>query len=309
VKIAVTGSSGLIGSALLPALRDDGHTVLRLVRRPPSGADEIRWDPGARTLDPAALAGVDAVVNLAGVGIGDRRWTAARKQAVLASRLDATETVSAAVAAADPRPRALLSASAIGWYGDTGDTTVDESAPAGQDFLAEVCRRWEEATQAAAGAGVRVAHLRSGLVCGKGGLLGRLLPLARLGLASPLGSGRQWWSWISLADEVGAIRHVLGAEGSDGIAGTDGIAGPVNLTGPEPVTNREFTKTLGRVVHRPVVLPPVPRVALRLAIGEFADVGVVAGQRVRPRVLEESGYRFRHETVEQALRWATGAGG
>jgi len=297
VRIAVTGSSGLIGSALLPALRDDGHTVLRLVRRPPAGTDELRWDPATRTLDPAALAGVDAVVNLAGVGIGDRRWTAARKRAVLASRVDATETVSAAVAAADPRPRTLLSASAIGWYGDTGDATVDESASAGHDFLAHVCLRWEAATRTAEEAGVRVAHLRSGLVCGKGGLLGRLLPLARLGLASPLGSGRQWWSWISLADEVGAIRHVLG---------TDGIAGPVNLTGPEPVTNREFTKTLGRVLHRPVVLPPVPRVALRLAIGEFADVGVVAGQRVLPRVLQQTGYRFRHETVEQALRWATG---
>jgi len=297
VKIAVTGSSGLIGSALLPALRDDGHTVLRLVRRPPAGTDELRWDPATRTLDPAALAGVDAVVNLAGVGIGDRRWTAARKRAVLASRVDATETVSAAVAAADPRPRTLLSASAIGWYGDTGDATVDESASAGHDFLAHVCLRWEAATHTAEQAGVRVAHLRSGLVCGRGGLLGRLLPLARLGLASPLGSGRQWWSWVSLADEVGAIRHVLG---------TDGIAGPVNLTGPEPVTNREFTKTLGRVLHRPVVLPPVPRVALRLAIGEFADVGVVAGQRVLPRVLQQTGYRFRHETVEQALRWATG---
>ena len=298
MKIVITGSSGLIGSALVPALRDDGHTVLRLVRRPPAGAGELRWDPPTRTLDPAALAGVDAVVNLAGVGIGDRRWTAARKRAVLASRVDATETVAAAVAAVDPRPRALLSASAIGWYGDTGDTTVDESAPAGHDFLADLCRRWEAATRTAAEAGVRVAHLRSGLVCGRGGLLGRLLPLARLGLAAPLGSGRQWWSWISLADEVGAIRHVLGA---------DGVAGPVNLTGPEPVTNREFTTTLGRVLHRPVVLPPVPRVALRLAIGEFADVGVVAGQRVLPRVLQETGYRFRHETVEQALRWATGS--
>ena len=297
MKIAVTGSSGLIGSALLPALRDDGHTVLRLVRRPPAGADELRWDPATRTLDPAALAGVDAVINLAGVGIGDRRWTVARKRAVLASRVDATETVSAAVAAANPRPRALLSASAIGWYGDTGDATVDESASAGHDFLAHVCLRWEAATRAAEEAGVRVAHLRSGLVCGTGGLLGRLLPLARLGLASPLGSGRQWWSWISLADEVGAIRHVLDI---------DGIAGPVNLTGPEPVTNREFTKTLGRVLHRPVVLPPVPRVALRLALGEFADVGVVAGQRVLPRVLQRTGYRYRHETVEQALRWATG---
>ena len=298
MKIAITGSSGLIGSALVPALLDDGHTVLRLVRRPPAGADELRWDPPTRTLDPAALSGVDAVVNLAGVGIGDRRWTAARKRAVLASRVDATETVAAAVAAVDPRPRALLSASAIGWYGDTGDSTVDESAPAGHDFLADLCGRWEAATRTAAEAGVRVAHLRSGLVCGRGGLLGRLLPLARLGLAAPLGSGRQWWSWISLADEVGAIRHVLGA---------DGVAGPVNLTGPEPVTNREFTTTLGRVLHRPVVLPPVPRVALRLAIGEFADVGVVAGQRVLPRVLQETGYRFRHETVEQALRWATGS--
>ena len=297
MRIAVTGSSGLIGSALLPALRDDGHTVLRLVRRPTAGTDELRWDPATRTLDPAALAGVDAVINLAGVGIGDRRWTVARKRAVLASRVDATETVSAAVAAANPRPRALLSASAIGWYGDTGDATVDESASAGHDFLAHVCLRWEAATRAAEEAGVRVVHLRSGLVCGTGGLLGRLLPLARLGLASPLGSGRQWWSWISLADEVGAIRHVLG---------TDGIAGPVNLTGPEPVTNREFTKSLVRVLHRPVVLPPVPRVALRLALGEFADVGVVAGQRVLPRVLQQTGYPFRHETVEQALRWATG---
>jgi uncharacterized protein (TIGR01777 family) len=299
VKIAVTGSSGLIGSALVPALRGDGHTVLRLVRRATAGPDELRWDPAARRLDPVALAGVDAVVNLAGVGIGDRRWTADRKNVVLASRVDATETLSAAMAAAEPRPRALLSASAIGWYGDTGDTAVDESAPAGQDFLAEVCRRWEAATRAAEEAGIRVAHLRSGLVCGKsGGLLGRLLPLARLGLASPLGSGRQWWSWISLADEVGAIRHVL----ADG-----GIAGAVNLTGPDPVTNRAFTTVLGRVVHRPVVLPAVPRVALRLAIGEFADVGIVAGQRVLPRVLQQTGYRFRHETVEQALRWATGA--
>jgi uncharacterized protein len=299
VQIAITGSSGLIGSALVPALREDGHTVLRLVRRPPAGADEVCWDPAARSLDPAALAGVDAVVNLAGVGIGDRRWTAERKRVVLASRVDATETVSAAVAAAEPRPRVLLSASAIGWYGDTGDTPVDESAPAGRDFLAEICRRWEAATAAAEQAGVRVAYLRSGLVCGKGGLLGRLLPLARLGLGAPLGSGRQWWSWISLADEIGTIRHVLG---------TDGIAGPVNLTGPRPLTNRDFTKVLGRVVHRPVPPVPVPRLALRVAVGEFADPGIVAGQRVLPRVLQETGYAFRHETAEQALRWATGPG-
>ena len=297
MKIAVTGSSGMIGSALVAALREDGHSVVRLVRRSSSDAEEIRWDPAGRALDPAALAGVDAVVNLAGVGIGDRRWTAERKRAVLASRLDATGTVSAAIAAAEPGPRTLLSASAIGWYGDTGDTVVDESAPAGHDFLAEVCRQWEAATRPAEQAGARVVHLRTGLVCGKGGLLGRLLPLARLGLASPLGSGRQWWSWISLADEIGAIRHVLADAG---------IAGAVNLTGPRPVTNRDFTAILGRVLHRPVVLPPVPRAALRLALGEFADVGIVAGQRVLPRVLQETGYRFRHETAEQALRWATG---
>jgi uncharacterized protein len=298
VKIAITGSSGLIGSALVPALRDDGHTVLRLVRREPGGADERRWDPSRHELDPALLADVDAVVNLAGVGIGDKRWTDERKRAVLASRIDATETVAAALAAAPERSRSLLSASAIGWYGDTGDTAVDESAAVGQGFLADVCHRWEAATAAAEQAGVRVAHLRTGLVCaGRGGLLGRLLPLAKLGLAGPLGSGGQYWSWISLADQVGALRHVLAQEG---------ITGPVNLTGPAPVTNREFTKTLGRVLHRPVIAPPVPRIALRLAVGEFADEGIVTGQRVLPRVLADSGYQFRHRTAEEALRWATG---
>jgi uncharacterized protein (TIGR01777 family) len=298
VKIAITGSSGLIGSVLVPTLRDDGHTVVRLVRRPPAAADEIPWDPAARELDPDAIAGVDTVINLAGVGIGDKRWTAERKKAVLASRIDATETVSAAIAGAGPRPRVLLSASAVGWYGDTGDTAVDESGPPGQDFLAQVCRRWEDSTKAAEDAGVRVAHLRTGLVCGPGGLLGRLAPLVKLGLGGPLGSGRQWWSWISLADEVGAIRHVLAEES---------IAGPVNLTGPHPLTNRDFTKVLGRVLHRPVVAPPVPRVALRLVVGEFADAGIVVGQRVLPRVLQETGYNFLHQTAEQALRWATGA--
>ena len=297
MKIAITGSSGLIGSALLPALRADGHTVIRLVRRPPGAADEVRWDPARRELDPAALAGVDAVVNLAGVGIGDKRWTPERKRALRDSRVEATETVSEAIAAAERPPRTLLSASAIGWYGDTGAAPMDESGPAGQGFLADLCRRWEAATGSAQRAGVRVAHLRTGLVCGgRGGLLGRLVPLVRLGLGSPLASGRQYWSWISLADEVGAIRHVLAR---------DEIAGPVNLTGPEPVTNREFTRTLGRVLHRPTVLPPVPRVALRLAIGGFADEGIAAGQRVLPRVLQQTGYRFEHDTAEQALRWAT----
>ncbi len=296
MKIAITGSSGLIGSALTPALRADGHTVLRLVRRRPAGADEIRWDPARRELDPALLADVDAVINLAGAGIGDKRWTAERKKTLMDSRVDATETVAAALAAAGPRDRALLSASATGWYGDTGDTPVEESAPAAGDFLAEITRRWEAATETAAEAGVRVAHLRTGLVLGRGGLLGKLVPLVRLGLGGPLGSGRQYWSWISLADEIGAIRHVL----------THDIAGPVNLTGPEPLTNRDFTKVLGRVLHRPVLAPPVPRAVLRIALGEFADVGIVVGQRVLPRVLEKTGYPFQHDTAEKALRWATG---
>ena len=189
----------------------------------------------------------------------------------------------------------LLSGSAIGWYGDTGDTVVDETAPAAGDFLAEVTRRWEGATEPAAEAGVRVALLRTGLVCGHGGLLGKLVPLVKLGLGGPLGSGRQWWSWISMADEVGAIRHLL----------THDVSGPVNLTGPAPLTNRDFTKTLGRVLHRPVIAPPVPVAVLRLVVGEFADVGIVAGQRVLPRVLEQTGYQFQHDTAEKALRWAT----
>lgn len=296
MKIAITGSSGLIGSALAPALREDGHSVLRVVRRPPAGPDEVRWDPGRRELDPAALADVDAVVHLAGVGIGDKRWTAARKKAVVDSRVDGTETVSAALAKAEPRPRVLLSASAIGWYGDTGSTPVDESTSSGDGFLADLCRRWEASTAAAKEAGVRVVHLRTGLVCGGGGLLGRLVPLVKLGLGGPLASGRQYWSWISLADDIGAIRHVLGR---------DDIAGPVNLTGPEPLTNRDFTRVLGHVLRRPTVLP-VPGFALRIALGGFADEGVIAGQRVLPTVLQDTGYRFRHDTAEKALRWATG---
>lgn len=297
MKIAITGSSGLIGSALVPALRGSGHEVVRLVRRSPGAAEEIAWHPARRQLDPGALTDVDAVVNLAGVGIGDKRWTEERKRAVLDSRVDATETIGGAIAAAEPRPRTLLSSSAIGWYGDTGDSPVDETAHAGGDYLAEVCRRWEDATAAAERAGVRVAHLRTGLVlASSGGLLAKLLPLVKLGLGGPLGSGKQYWSWISLADEIGAIQHLLTAD----------VAGPVNLTGPLPLTNREFTKVLAGVLRRPALAPPVPRLALRLAVGQFADLGVVAGQRVLPAVLQDSGYRFRHQTAEQALRWATG---
>jgi uncharacterized protein (TIGR01777 family) len=297
VKIAITGAGGLIGGALVPALENAGHVVVPVVRRAPR-AGEIGWDPTRRQLDPADLAGLDAVIHLAGAGIGDRRWSDSYKRALLDSRMDGTATLSEAIAQADPRPSVLLSASAIGWYGDTGERPVDETDPAGSDFLAELCRHWEEATRPAEAAGVRVAHLRSGLVCaGNGGLLGRLLPLFRLGLGGRLGSGRQYWSWVSLADEIGAIRHVLDHD----------VSGPVNLTGPEPVTNAEFTKVLGRVLGR-LTLAAVPGIALRIAVGEFAEVGILTGQRVLPRVLEDSGYPFQHRTVEAALRWATGRG-
>ena len=297
MKVAVTGSSGLIGSALVPALRADGHEVLRLVRRTPRTADEHRWEPAHDRLPPGLLDDVDAVVNLAGVGVGDRRWTAKHKQAVLSSRVDSTATVSRALAeavAADPdRPRVLLSGSAVGFYGDTGERVVDESAPAGRDFLADVCVQWEAATAPAAAAGVRVAALRTGLVLGRGGLLGRLSPLFRLGLGGRLGSGRQYVPWISLRDEVDAIRFLLTAP----------VTGPVNLTAPEPVTNVDFTAALAATVHRPAVLA-VPAPALRLVLGEFADVGVLAGQRAVPAALRSAGFRFGDEDLQAALATA-----
>jgi uncharacterized protein (TIGR01777 family) len=301
LKVAVTGSSGLIGSRLVPTLVEDGHEVIRLVRRTPRRADEHRWDPQHRRIDPALLTDVDAVVHLAGVGVADHRWTAAHKRQVLESRVDGTATVSQALAdaaAADPtRDRVLLSGSAVGWYGDTGDRVVDESAPAGDDFLARVCVAWEAATAPAVEAGVRVATLRTGLVLGPGGLLARMLPLFRLGLGGRLGSGRQYLPWISLTDEVDAIRFLLTAP----------VSGPVNLSAPTPVTNAQFTAALGRVVHRPAVLP-VPGAALRVVLGEFARVGVLAGQRAVPAALTAAGFPFTHHDLEAALRAAVRTG-
>jgi uncharacterized protein (TIGR01777 family) len=298
MKVAVTGSSGLIGTRLVAGLQADGHEVLRLVRRTPRTADEHRWDPQHRRIDPVLLSDVDAVVNLAGTPIRPRRFTAGYKEQLRSSRLDSTVTVSealAAAAAADPgRRRVLLSASAVGYYGDTGDRQVQEDAPPGSDFLARLCVDWEAATRPAEDAGVRVAHLRTGLVVGRDAMLMRILGLVfRAGLGGRMGSGRQYWPWISLDDEVEAIRFLLTAD----------VSGPVNLTGPRPVPNAEFVRRLAAAVHRPAVLP-VPGPVLSLALGEFGRSSVLAGQRAVPAVLERAGYRWTHPDLDDALRAA-----
>ncbi|MDQ1660447.1 MAG: uncharacterized protein QOJ68_427 [Blastococcus sp.] len=298
MKIAVTGASGLIGSALLTALRADSHEVIQLVRRTPRTAEEHRWDPQHRQIDPALVADVDAVVNLAGTPIRPRPFTSGYKAQLTSSRVDATATISAAMAAAaaaDPgRPRVLLSASAVGFYGDTGSRVVTEKDPAGTDFLAQLCTQWEASTAPAEAAGVRVVHLRTGLVLDHGAMLLQVMgTLFRLGLGGRLGNGQQYWPWISLTDEVGAIRHLLTAD----------VSGPVNLTGPAPVTNAEFTAELGGQVHRPTVLP-VPSLAIKLALGEFGRSSVIGGQRALPERLQASGYTFTHADLPSALRAA-----
>jgi uncharacterized protein (TIGR01777 family) len=298
LKIAVTGASGLIGSALLTALRADGHEVLQLVRRTPRTAEEHRWDPQHRQIDPAVLADVDAVVNLAGTPIRPRPFTNGYKAQLISSRVDATTTISGALAAAtaaDPtRRRVLLSASAVGFYGDTGSRAVTEQDPAGADFLAQLCTQWEAATAPAEAAGIRVVHLRTGLVLDRAAMLVQVMgPIFRLGLGGRMGDGRQYWPWISLADEIGAIRYLLTAD----------VSGPVNLTAPEPVTNAEFTAEMGRQVHRPTVLA-VPSFAIKLALGEFGRSSVAGGQRALPARLQESGYKFSDADLPSALRAA-----
>ncbi len=290
MKIAVTGASGLIGSALVPALRDGGHEVVRLVRRAPTSPDEVRWDPAAGTVDREGLAGTEAVVHLAGAGVGDHRWTDAYKREIHDSRTLGTSTIARAMAQLDPLPRVLVSASAIGYYGDTGDRAVDESSPRGAGFLAEVVEDWEAAADAARTAGIRVVHPRSGLVMArKGGAWGRLLPLVKLGLGGRLGSGRQYWSFITLADEVRALSFLL-----DGA-----VTGPVNLTAPAPATNAEVTRAMGASLHRPTILP-VPAFALKIVLGEFSSE-VLGSARVLPKVLEEAGFSFRHPDLASAV--------
>ncbi|MER6829369.1 TIGR01777 family oxidoreductase [Streptosporangium sp. NPDC000563] len=294
MTIIVTGSSGLLGTALVEALRDDGARVVRLVRRVPEGDDEAFWNPAKGVVDQAALEGAEAVIHLAGAGIGDRRWSEDHKRELIRSRVEGTRTLAGALAGLGAKPAALLSGSAIGFYGDTGDVAVDETAPAGEGFLAqEVVVPWEAETAPAEEAGIRVVRLRTGLVLsGRGGVLSRILPVFRMGLGAPLGSGRQYWSWISIDDWVLAVQHILK---------NPEISGPVNVTAPEPVTNAEFTKALGAALHRPTMPLAVPGFVLRAAIGEFAEEGVLTGQRVLPRRLLESGYAFRHTRLDEAL--------
>jgi uncharacterized protein (TIGR01777 family) len=297
MTVAVTGSSGLIGTALVPFLTSGGHEVLRLVRRRPRGHGEVRWDPARDDIDTASLEGVDAVVHLAGENVAGGRWTDARKNRIRASRVDSTRTLCSALASMRERPRALISASAIGYYGDRGTEWVTEASPPADDFLARLAVDWEAAAGPAAEAGIRVAHPRIGVVLTPaGGALGKLLPPFRLGLGGVVGPGTQYLSWVAIDDVLGALHHALV---------DDAVSGPFNLVAPEPVTNRAFTKILGQVLGRPTLVP-VPAFALRAALGEMADATLLASTRARPDRLDATGYRFRFPNLEGALRHLLG---
>ncbi|MGW0330517.1 TIGR01777 family oxidoreductase [Streptomyces sp. NPDC003011] len=293
-RIAVAGASGLIGGALVRSLAADGHEVVRLVRREPRAGDEVRWDPERAYVDAAGLAGCDAVVNLAGANVGGRRWTDAYKARIRDSRVRGTTALAEAVAALDEPPRVFVNGSAMGIYGETGDRPVDEDAPPGAGFLPELCVEWEGAAAPAREAGVRTVFTRTGLVVARGGgAWGRLFPLFRAGLGGRMGDGRQYWSFVSLHDEVAAIRHLID---------TDGLSGPFNITAPRPVTNREITAAMGRVLHRPTLFP-VPAPVLRAVLGEMAG-DVLGSQRVLPMRLLESGFTFAFPEIEGAIRAA-----
>ncbi|WP_067683150.1 TIGR01777 family oxidoreductase [Nocardia miyunensis] len=296
MRVVIAGSSGSIGTALVAALRRDGHEVVRLVRRPAAARDEFSWDPIRAQVPERALRGSDAAINLCGAGVGRRRWNGSYKQELRDSRITPTDVLATAVAAAGVPT--LINASGVHYYGGTtGDRIVTETSPAGTGFLGTLCRDWEAATKPADDAGVRVVHIRSALVLSRhGGLLKLLEPLYSLGLGGRLGNGRQYVPWISLADEIGAISFALTH---------DTLRGPVNMAGPAPVTNAEFSRALARALHRPAPLV-VPSMALRLLIGEFAEEAILHGPRAIPTALEEAGYPFRHRTIGQALAFVFG---
>lgn len=294
MDVAVTGSSGLIGSALCRSLEADGHQVRRVVRRPvPGDPRAVVWDPAAGVLDPAGLEGVDAVVHLAGEGIAEKRWTDEQRRRILESRTLGTALLTETLARLDAKPAVLVSGSAMGIYGDGGDAVLTEASPPGDIFLSQVCVAWEAAARPAIDADIRTAFIRTGVVLSaEGGALAKILLQFKLFAGGPMGSGHQWWSWISIDDEVAAIRWLLDHE----------VEGPVNLTAPNPVTYREFAKVLGSVLHRPSFLP-VPKFGPRLLLGsELADQLLFLSQRVEPTVLEAQGFPFTHRDIESALR-------
>lgn len=290
MRIAIAGSSGLIGTELVNALRADGHEVLRLVRRKPKAPTEIFWNPAKQELDTEALVGVDAIINLAGAGVGDHRWSDSYKKEILDSRVNTTSLL--ARAAVDLKPAVFISASAIGWYGDTGDRIVDETAPCGEGFLADVVKQWEQAADPARTAGIRVVHPRTGLVASKsGGAWARLLPLFKLGMGGRLGDGKQYWSFISMRDEISALKFLL--ENSE-------ISGPVNLTAPNPATNSQVTKAMSKALRRPRLVP-VPAFALKVVLGEFSQE-VLGSSRVVPNVLLKHGFKFADPDIDSAMK-------
>lgn len=297
MKVLVTGSSGLIGSALTAFLTARGHGVTRLVRSASAGKDSIRWDPETGSLDAAQLEGIDAAVHLAGESIAAKRWSDAQKARILQSRVQTTKLLCDRIAQLGRAPEALVCASAIGYYGDRGEEILDETSASGRGFLSEVCRQWEAAAEPAVQRGIRVVWLRLGVVLSPlGGALAKMLPVFRMGLGGKIGSGRQYMSWISLDDVVGAFNHALT---------NDQLAGPVNAVAPTPVTNSEFTRLLGRVLHRPALFP-LPAPAARLAMGEMADELLLASARVKPARLLATGYTFEHSDLESALRHLLG---
>lgn len=293
MDVVVTGSGGLVGSALVPALWEAGHQVRRLVRRPPTATDEVQWDPEGGTIDVDGLAGIDAAVHLAGEGIAEKRWSDEQKLRILESRTKGTGLLARTLAALDPMPTVLLSGSAIGFYGDGGESDQTEESPKGEGFLPDVVEAWEAAAGPAVEAGIRTVFLRTGIVlAADGGAMGKTLPLFKLGLGGPIGRGTNWWPWISLDDEVQAIIHLLTAD----------VAGPVNLTAPNPARNRDYAKAQGRALHRPAVLP-VPPFAPALVLGrELADSLLGSSQRVLPTRLLASGYGFRHPRIDDAMQ-------
>lgn len=292
MKIVISGASGLIGTQLAKHLSNSGHEVTRLVRRSPKSG-EVQWNPKTGTLDASALEGTDAVIHLSGAGIGDKRWTAAYRKEILDSRTSTTELLAKTMASLSQKPKVFLSGSAIGIYGVRNDEQLTEVSTHGSGFLADVCEQWEAAAKPAVDAGIRTVFLRTGIVLTpKGGALKKLLPLFKLGVGGKFGNGKQWQSWISIDDEIGAIEHLL----------TANVSGAVNLTAPNPVTNAEFTKVLAAVLKRPAVVP-VPTFAPKIILGgELADALLFTGQRVIPAALNASGYTFKHSTLESALR-------